>query len=134
MFQERSLVRHLDISIVATVVALVLIGLTAIYSATNASGAETGHQIFKRQILWVFLGTTILLGASFVPLRLLHEYAYPLFILSILLLVVVLVVGSGAGTKRWLVLGGFRLQPSELAALTSTSGSSSSSLTLSCLL
>lgn len=115
MLQERSLVRHLDISVVATVVALVLIGLTAIYSATNASGAETGHQIFKRQILWVFLGMTILFGASFVPLRLLHKYAYPLFIVSILLLLFVLVVGSGVGTKRWLVFGGFRLQPSEIA-------------------
>jgi rod shape determining protein RodA len=105
----------MDFGILGSVVVLVIIGLMAIYSATYASGAETGHQIFKRQIIWVVLGALTLSAAAFVPLKIVYKNAYALYIVSILVLVVVLAIGTGAGTKRWLALGGLRIQPSEIA-------------------
>ncbi|MCG8608531.1 rod shape-determining protein RodA [bacterium] len=113
--KENSIIRHMDFGILGAAIVLVIIGLMSIYSATYASAAEIGHHIFKRQIIWVILGALTLSAAAFVPLKIVHKHAYPLYIASIILLLVVLVIGTGAGTKRWLAFGGLRIQPSEIA-------------------
>jgi len=75
--------------------------------------------VFVRQAVWMVLGYIGLLLAARVPLRFLDNVAVPLYLFSIVLLLLILLVGPRVGgAQRWLVLGPLRLQPSELAKVT----------------
>ncbi len=74
--------------------------------------------VFFRQVLWFLAGAVALLTAARIPLRQLENAAWPLYLTALLMLILVLVLGpSVSGSRRWLVLGPFRMQPSELAKI-----------------
>jgi rod shape determining protein RodA len=95
---------------------LLLIGLATVYSATTVPGAHQG--LWIRQLTWLGLA----LGAAWVATSLHYRahdsLAYPLYGISLVLLVAVLGFGTSAfGAKRWLELGPLRFQPSEIAKI-----------------
>jgi rod shape determining protein RodA len=114
----------IDWPLLASAILLSVYGIAMVYSAGQtdiptlaASGA------WKRQLVWLGLGLAGAFAMSRASVRLLEWMAVPMYIFTILLLVSLLFIGSGAGTaestKSWLVIGGVRLgQPSELAKLT----------------
>jgi rod shape determining protein RodA len=76
-------------------------------------------QVFVRQVVWLVISLVGLLLAARIPLRYLDNVAIPLYLFSILLLLLILVVGPRiGGARRWLALGSLRVQPSELAKVT----------------
>jgi rod shape determining protein RodA len=88
---------------------LSLLGLMTIYSA---------HADWVRQVLWVVLGVAAYSAASALDYRRLHTLAPALYAVMVLLLVAVHLVGRTAlGARRWLSVGGFPLEPSELSKL-----------------
>ncbi len=95
---------------------LVAIGLSSIYS----SSPETLKQsLLIKQLLSVLIGTILLIITIYLPKNFLKTASIFLFIASRLLLIGVLVFGASIkGTKGWIRLGGFSLQPSEIAKLT----------------
>ncbi len=111
-----------DRGLVVLVVLLALFGITILYSAgqtdvpTNATGAWT------RQLAWMGLGVVVALVMSRVSFRILEWAAPGIWVLSLLILGLTLVMGTGAGgaasSRSWLTVGGIRLgQPSELAKI-----------------
>ena len=95
---------------------LLVIGLATVYSATSVPGAHEG--LWIRQLTWMVLA----LGAAWVATSLHYRahdsLAYPLYGLSLVLLLAVLAFGTSAfGAKRWLELGPLRFQPSEIAKI-----------------
>jgi len=114
----------IDWPLLASAILLSAYGIAMVYSAGQtdiptiaAAGA------WKRQLVWLALGIAGAFAMSRASVRFLEWLAVPMYILTILLLVSLLFIGSGAGTaestKSWLVIGGVRLgQPSELAKLT----------------
>jgi rod shape determining protein RodA len=113
----RNFVReHIDIPMVVITVALVVIGLFAIYSATYDAGAS---EISYRQLLYAAAGLVMMVTIAFLPPRALHFASYPAYFLSVLLLVSVLLLGKTvSGSTSWFNLGAFRLQPSEFTKIT----------------
>lgn len=108
----------------AGVVALLcLIGLVMVLSASSVQALrEDGSSwfYFRRQVMWVAAGTVALVVAARVDYRMLRRLGLPLLALSVALLIVVLVPGMGiavGGSTRWLGVGSWRMQPSELAKL-----------------
>jgi len=103
-----------------------LISLAVLWSVTEPiqgpyeqldPGVQKG--VFYRQILWLCISYCAMLVAARLPLRYLNSIAIPLFLFSLLLLVLILVAGPTiGGARRWLVLGPMRIQPSELAKVT----------------
>ncbi len=62
--------------------------------------------VFYRQAVWMVIGYAALLIASRVQLRYLDNIAIPLFLFSVLLLILILLVGPTiGGARRWLALG-----------------------------
>lgn len=106
-------------TLLVLVVVLVVIGLGATQSASSAVAidqVEDRFYYFKKQLIGVGAGTVALLIASRVPYRFYRRIALPLFTVSVGLLVAVLVAGPViGGAQRWLPIGGFRFQPSEVA-------------------
>jgi cell division protein FtsW len=104
-----------------SVAVLTLVGLVMVLSASSISAfAAYGSSFlfFKRQLLYAAIGAVCMLGASRLPYRVWERAWVPLLILSVGLLVLVLhpSVGTVAGgAARWIQVGPFSLQPSELA-------------------
>jgi len=77
-------------------------------------GVDKG--VFYRQAVWILISFAALTVISRVPLRHLDQIALPVFLFSLLLLILILIAGPKiGGARRWLALGPLRLQPSELA-------------------
>lgn len=95
-------------------------GLIMIYSASVAEGARDfsnkWHFVFL-QLKWAGFGLLAMLGLSLFPPRFLEKLA-PFFLIGgLFLLLLVVIPGVGIlvqGARRWLVLPGLTLQPSEL--------------------
>ena len=114
-----------DLPLIGIGLALSLFGLATVYSAGQTDVVTVAHFAWRSQIVWIALAMVGAYIVSRAPLRLLDWFTIPMYLLSVLLLVVLLVpgFGGGAGTaassKSWLVVAGHRLgQPSELAKIT----------------
>jgi rod shape determining protein RodA len=112
-------VPYLDWPLFFATAGLILMGLLTVYSATSIPGAHQG--LWVKQLAWC----AIAFGASWVVVavhyRLYDSLAWPLYGISLVLLVAVLAIGSSKlGAKRWIELGPLQFQPSELAKLATT--------------
>jgi rod shape determining protein RodA len=115
--------RHnLDKSLIALTVVLVGLGLATLYSAGQTDVPSAVADIWKRQLVWIGLGLVLALVAFRISPRVL-EWAAPAFYgAAVLLLLLTLLFGVGAGTasgtRSWIGLFGVRLgQPAEIAKL-----------------
>jgi rod shape determining protein RodA len=104
----------LDLPLLSAALLLVGVGLLTVYSATSVPGAH--HGLWARQLAWAGIAFVVGWAVAGVHYRAYDALAWPLYGLSLLLLVLVLVMGTSAmGAKRWLDLGPLHFQPSELA-------------------
>jgi rod shape determining protein RodA len=109
--------QKIDYLTVLMVILLVSCGLLAIYSATHTADENVTHY-FTKQLAWAFIGIALMIMINFLPFKLLMRVSYVFYFFTIALLIFVLFFGkTGQGAERWLVLGPFRIQPSELAKL-----------------
>ncbi len=107
---SRLLTAHIDAPLLGAVVLLMGVGLTALYSASNASWPRVSAQMVNMLVALVVLWV-----AANVPPHFMMRLALPLFALGVVLLVGVAVKGEIVnGARRWLNLGVTRIQPSEL--------------------
>ena len=104
--------------------ALLLVGLVMVFSASSVRSYATynaSYAIALKQAIFMAIGIPALFLASRLPIRVWRALAYPLLLVTIVLLVVVLIPGIGRnvdGATRWIPLpGGFNLQPSELGKI-----------------
>ncbi len=113
-----ALLRHVDVALIGGTLALSLIGVVMVYSATRS---QYGHYYLERQLIWVVLGMVIMVAVMAVDYRRLASWGYPIYGLVVLSLVGVFVAGKAAtdtfGAERWYQFGPLQLQPSEFAAL-----------------
>ncbi len=113
-----------DPVLLGAVLALVSLGLVMVYSASAVTAAEKqgdGFYFLKRQLLAAGVGLVAMAAAVRLGYRRLARLAYPMLLLSIVLLVMVLIPGVGTvvgGARRWLRLPGLSLQPAEIAKFT----------------
>lgn len=102
---------------------LMTIGLLMMTSASvEIANSQYGDPFFffKRQLFFSVLGLLIVVGALKVPVRFWYSVSGFLLVVSFLFLVLVLVPGVGRivnGSARWIDLGFYNLQPSEMAKL-----------------
>lgn len=112
--------KSFDRQLVIVAVLLTLFGLATLYSAGQTDVPTRAAGVWHRQFVWFGIGVVVAFAVFQVSPRLLEWLAPALYGFSILLLLIVLVIGTGAGTaagsKSWLSIGGHQVgQPSELA-------------------
>ncbi|MDR1085692.1 MAG: rod shape-determining protein RodA [Deltaproteobacteria bacterium] len=102
-----------------TALGLIASGLINLYSTSGANQAEEFSSTpFAKQMIFSLVGLTGLLSFFFFDYRKLKSLAWPLFGLSLFLLIAVKFYGiTAGGATRWLPFGPFRFQPSELTKL-----------------
>lgn len=115
---DRRLLYHFDWTLFALALALAGIGLVSVISATYHGPGHHLDPLVFRQIVWIAIGTIAMAMASLVDYRTLGRYAYLLYVFAVVLLVVVSFAGHvGGGSRRWINLGLFKLEPSEITKL-----------------
>jgi cell division protein FtsW len=116
----------IDRALIWVTLTLVLWGLVMVYSATIAMPENpryaryTPTYFLTRHTLWLLLGLLCAVLAFQVPVAGWSKSARGLFVVSLVLLAVVLIPHVGKvvyGARRWIALGPFGFQPSELAKL-----------------
>jgi cell division protein FtsW len=103
--------------LVFCVASLLMLGMVMLYSS---SMAQVGARYLLMQLLWAGLGLAGCAVMATVDYQHLKRFAWPIYGLAILLLMLVLIPGIGAkvnGARRWLDLGGVRFQSSEFAKI-----------------
>jgi len=111
-----------DPMLFALVVAMSIFGIAMIFSAGVVDvGYTRAAGTWRNQIIWFCLALILVPLILRVPLGWLEWGAQPAYALSLVLLLLVPIIGSGGettgGIKSWIVIGPLRLQPAELAKL-----------------
>lgn len=115
---DRRLISHFDWVLFLLILALLGAGFLAVYSATY-EGPQRLSPLALRQLSWAAMGLVCMFAAFAVDYRRLDRWVYLPYVLSLFLLALVPILGSlGGGARRWINLGFFSLQPSELAKVT----------------
>ena len=113
-----------DIPFLVLVLLLLAVGLIMLYSASYAqSQYDTLYTVttkyLQKQAACAGIGLVCMFCFSRIPAQFWHRFAWPLYGISIVLLLSVLVVGESVnGARRWINIAGIQFQPSEIAKFT----------------
>jgi rod shape determining protein RodA len=115
---DRRLIDNFDWILLAILMVIGLLSVFNLYSAAYSIRSIGGSQIYVKQICWYGIGFLILLLMTTFDYHALDRFAYPLFFISLILLVAVLKIGKVThGSQRWLSFGYFYVQPSEIVKI-----------------
>ena len=115
---------RMDVTFLILLLLLLTIGLGMLYSASSAqSQYDTGYTLstryLQKQAACALVGLAGLVVLSRISADFWYRMAWPLYWISIGLLLMVLLFGQSVnGAKRWISIGGLQFQPSEIAKFT----------------
>lgn len=103
-----------DWALFVTVAAIAVIGVVNLYSATSAAGPAL-MDIYIQQIYWLTLGAGVAVLVAAIDYRHYERHGWIAYGAGVVLLVLVFLLGNTIrGSTRWINVGSFTLQPSEL--------------------
>ncbi len=105
---------------IIVVLALIIcsLGVMSIYSSTYQKEGRLWETIYQRQLLWIIFGLLLFSIVSNMSYRRFWDWTYFLYAAALFFLFLVFALGAiRLGAQRWLKLGWFNFQPSELAKL-----------------
>lgn len=119
--QVKALGKPFDFILFVTVLILLAMGIVMVLSASSPSAlAESGnsYSYVSRQAIFAVIGIVLMLVISKIDYHEYSKFAKIAYICSVIGLALVPLLGSSAkGATRWLEIGGFRFQPSEIAKI-----------------
>ena len=121
---ENSTGDKIDYPFLIILLVLLAVGLTMLYSASSAqSQYDTGYTVstryLQKQGICALIGLLAMVVLSRFPADFWYRTAWPVYGISIALLLSVLLFGESVnGAKRWINIAGLQFQPSEIAKFT----------------
>ncbi len=111
--------RNIDKNILFCFLTLFFLGIFFSFSSTSFLAGERlnkdFYHYFSRHLIFAILAIFVMFIISYLKITLLKKMILPIFIISLLLLILVPLIGIEIkGAKRWLDLNFFRLQPIEI--------------------
>ncbi len=115
---DRRLIQNFEWPLFTMALLVAGIGIVNLISASPEQTATGLPDTALRQLVWLGIGVALMFATLVPDYRTLERFALPFYGLVVALLVAVLVSGRIVnGSQRWIDLGPFNLQPSELAKL-----------------
>lgn len=119
MRAQRTLFGDIDLTLVFLYLALVFIGWISIYAAVYDSDHKNifdFSQSYGKQLIFITSSFVIAACIMIIDSKFFSTFAFPIYILAMILLVAVLFFGTEiSGSKSWFRYGEFGLQPAEFA-------------------
>lgn len=113
----RRLRDQFDWPLFMAVAAIAVIGVINLYSATSAAGPRYADS-YIQQIYWLTLGAGVGVLVVAIDYRHFERYGWVIYSVGLVLLLLVFLLGREVrGSQRWIPIGTFSLQPSELMKL-----------------
>ncbi|MGH9150322.1 MAG: rod shape-determining protein RodA [Acidimicrobiales bacterium] len=112
--------RHVDLALVVSVLAIAGLGVVMVYSATRGrlreAGADEAYYL-NRQAAFMAIGVVVMIAMTLVDYRVLRHLAPRVYVgmIGVLLLVLTPLGSANRGQQASFEIGGFQVQPSELA-------------------
>lgn len=117
--REKSVFSSIDWWTVLIYTCLMLFGWISIYSAVYNEEHQSIFDLSQRygkQLLWIVLSLVLGFVILLIDAKFFNAFALPIYVLTLLILLYVLFFGEEiAGSKSWIKIGSFALQPSEFA-------------------
>ena len=119
--RRRACGETVDFPFLLLILILLGLGLVMLWSASYAqsefdTGSRDSTRYLRRQAFCAAIGLGAMVFFSRIPSGVWYRLAWPLYGISILLLLSVLVIGQEVnGAKRWISIAGIQFQPSEVA-------------------
>ncbi|MDD5748134.1 MAG: rod shape-determining protein RodA [Actinomycetota bacterium] len=114
-FLKRFPTRNIDRVLVLSVLALSIIGIIMIYCATRADTPSTYY--LKRQLVFFILALLFMVLCAGFDYRRIIPYSKFIYVATLFLLLLTFVFPARSGAHRWMSIGIFDFQPSEIAKL-----------------
>ena len=113
------LLRRLDITMIATVAAIIVISLVIIGSATHINTpSDERYWFVQRQGIFAIINGLLIFFLLNFDYKMLQHYGNRLYIFNLIMLIAVMVLGQSAlGAQRWIQIGPITLQPSEFSKI-----------------
>lgn len=111
-------VAQVDTPLLVVTLILVVFGLIMMFSAGFASALYMfgdSYRYISRQLIFAVIGIVAMFIVSFINIKFLHKWAWVIYGISEGLLAVTLFMPPINDARRWIVIGSFTLQPSELS-------------------
>ncbi|MFZ4403517.1 MAG: rod shape-determining protein RodA [Pseudobdellovibrionaceae bacterium] len=116
--EERNLISRLDWNFIFVILALNIIGLLNLYSATHGPNSKEVESLFISQIVWLVTGWGVFFIVTFFDYAIVSRIAYITYFLNLMAILYVTFFGKVAlGAQRWIDFGFFHYQPSETMKL-----------------
>ena len=119
MRDRKSIFKDIDWMLIGTYFALILMGWISVYAAVYNPEHHSildMSQLYGKQALWMLTSLVLIFLILMVDMKFFTSFAYIIYGAILLLLVAVLIMGKEvAGSKSWIQIGSFALQPSEFA-------------------
>jgi rod shape determining protein RodA len=117
MVSQKNVLSNTDWILVALYLAFVFMGWLNIYAAVyneNHKSIFDLSQAYGKQLIWIGTAFIIALAILITDQKFFTAFAYPIFGVSLLILLIVLIFGKEvAGSRSWFRIGDFAVQPSE---------------------
>jgi rod shape determining protein RodA len=113
---DRRLIENFDWGFLVVIGLICSVGLVILYSAVTAGYDGEGlHYLFKKQGIWMGAGFVIMMSSLVIDFRELDKLNLLIYAICVGFLISIYLFGHlGGGSRRWLVIGFIRMQPSEL--------------------
>lgn len=116
--EQRTLFKKIEWNLVFVILALNVIGLMNLYSATHGPHSINVQPLFVKQLVFLAAGWTLFFVITFVDYSIISRIAYVVYFLNLGAVLFVTFFGRVAlGAQRWIDLGFFSYQPSETMKL-----------------
>lgn len=113
-FDKKKTYKRIDYFLIVVVLLLVVYGLVMVNSTTLSYGQAKHSSYIRSQGLSTILGLIMMTVVMFTPSELFRKLSWPIYILSVSLLLATLLFGiTYSGSKSWLGTNSFKFQPSE---------------------
>lgn len=109
-----------DLLLILMILALYIFGFLWQFSASSVDFLKYGEFIsFKKYSIHAAISIFAMILFALVPVKIIKRFAKPLFFISLLLLILVYIPGFSLRSdyRRWIIIGSFSFQPSELFKL-----------------
>ena len=107
-----------DISIILSTFMLMTFGVLFIYSSGITSTGQNVSREYIMQIVWVITGLGIFLGVVFSEINFFRRWSMQFYLIIIATMIATLLFGRKVnGSRSWLGIFGFGIQPSEFAKI-----------------